>query len=203
MGVIYILTFPNGKQYIGQTRHTIEKRFREHVYDSYDPQKNHCKLLNKAICKYGEKQVEKKVLVETDIERLNAYEEYFIQLFGTMKPNGYNLKPGGSVCQHTEETKLKIAQSLVGRRKSVESLERRSRTKKTAKHLPMYIITYNNTRTHEHQGYRVTHPSFKEKRFSLNNCHDAKTDDDVLKCAIEYLNNLYALDKVQRLNSDG
>lgn len=203
MAIVYALRFPSGKMYIGQTRSTLDKRFREHVYDTMDLKKNHCKLLNHAIRKYGIENVIKQVLIETDLENVNAYEEYFIQLYRTMSPNGYNLKAGGSASSHTDEVKAKISYSMTGLVRSREDLEKRSLSRKSDKTLPMYIIPYYNRVNKELQGYRVTHPMFKERRFSLNTCLEANTMDQVRKIAIDYLTQLNHMDKVQRLNGDG
>lgn len=35
--VIYCLTFPNNKIYIGQTRNVLETRIKQHCFDSFNP----------------------------------------------------------------------------------------------------------------------------------------------------------------------
>lgn len=194
MGIIYILTFPSGKSYIGQTKFTFEKRFKEHIYDTFDEKKNHCRLLNKAIKKYGIENIKKEILCELSNELLNEQEEKFITQYNTIKPNGYNLKSGGLCNYHNQETKDKIREKLIGKPKKFESLLKRSQTKKENKSLPMYIIEIK--KNDNVVGYRVSNPKLPEKRFQ-----DMKqTLEEKLIKAKNYLN---SMDAVQRLNDNG
>lgn len=90
MGVIYKFTFPNGKVYIGQTVKAPKKRWHLHRVKA-----NNCWLLARAIKKYGWANIKKEVLVELPNDELNAYEVKFIDLYGSVKPGGYNLTKGG------------------------------------------------------------------------------------------------------------
>ena len=87
--VVYKLTnTDNGKIYVGQTRFTVEKRFKEHARAE--------SFIGDAIRKYGEEQFMIEVL-ETCETREEAYELeiFFIAKFNCMAPNGYNLTKGG------------------------------------------------------------------------------------------------------------
>lgn len=181
MGIIYIVTSPSGKSYVGQTRYDIKSRWRDHIYDATDPKKDHCKLLNRAIRKYGGDNFEFKILCECDDCELNYKEEEYIKMYNTLKPNGYNLKEGGSTSKHLEETKQKISEKLKGIPKPIEVLEKRSNTKKKGSGLPMYII--ESRRKGGVNGYRVTHPKFPEKCFTSPMVSLA----DNLKLAMEHL----------------
>ena len=94
MGYIYKVTNNiNGKMYIGQTRRTIEQRWKQHIYDSFnnslDTSAFHC-----AIRKYGIEAFKIEQVEECDNEQLNNRETYWINYFDTFH-NGYNLTTGG------------------------------------------------------------------------------------------------------------
>ena len=87
--VVYKLTnTDNGKIYVGQTRFSVEKRFKEHAKAPT--------LIGDAIRKYGEEQFLIEVLENCET-REEAYELeiFFIAKFDCMAPNGYNLTKGG------------------------------------------------------------------------------------------------------------
>lgn len=102
IGYIYCITnSKNGKQYIGQTATTVHKRFTEHLrcarVDEESPY-----LLYRAIKKYGEENFNIETLLtiyassRTELkEKLNEKEIYYIRIFNTYKPNGYNMTLGG------------------------------------------------------------------------------------------------------------
>lgn len=108
--VIYLITNKiNGKQYVGQTIHSAEKRFVEHC----KPSETTCRLLNRAIRKYGKEAFDVSVLEEVEArDKLDEREIYWIQQMNTLSPNGYNLNGGGNgkggVSQETRE-KLRVA----------------------------------------------------------------------------------------------
>jgi group I intron endonuclease len=182
MGVIYIIKSPSGKNYIGQTNSTADKRWREHIYDAFDEKKDHCKLLNRSIRKYGQDTFKIEVILECADSEMNMYEEKFILEYGTLKPNGLNLKPGGSSSPHLEETKEKISTALKGCKVSVERRTKLSQTSKQNKDLPMYLLELKTNG--EVVGYRVcNHPKGPERRFK----DMTKTLDEKLQLAKDYL----------------
>jgi group I intron endonuclease len=169
IGYIYKVTSPSNKSYIGQTRYSIEKRWREHKYDAFDNKKDHCKLLNRAIRKHGFDYFKIECIRECSVLELDELEEHYISSYMTLKPYGYNLKKGGSSSLHTEETKAKIKKTLQGKCKSSKMKKRLSETKK--KHiesdLPCYVIHIRKDK--EVIGYRISgHPmqNSSEKRFA-------------------------------------
>ena len=89
-GFIYKITNKvNGKSYIGQTRKSVEFRWRQHKNsrDCYD--------LHKAIREYGESNFEVTTLKECDYSELDKWEIYYISQYNTFK-DGYNMTKGGS-----------------------------------------------------------------------------------------------------------
>lgn len=77
--------------YIGQTIFTLEKRWEEHCREY-----SQCRYLRNAIQKYGSENFEIKIISKCNsLEEMNHREKYYIKLFKTLAPHGYNLKEGG------------------------------------------------------------------------------------------------------------
>ena len=93
MGYIYKITnLINGKVYIGQTRRTIEIRWRDHVYDS----KRSEYPIHRAIRKYGVDNFKIEMLEECENDKLDEKEIYWIKEYdSTNSDKGYNATSGG------------------------------------------------------------------------------------------------------------
>lgn len=88
-GIIYKITNKvNGKSYIGQTRYTIEFRWKQHQH------KKDNTYFHNAIHKYGIENFSIEILEECNIEDLNSKEIFYIAKYDTFN-NGYNLTIGG------------------------------------------------------------------------------------------------------------
>jgi group I intron endonuclease len=188
MGIIYIATSPSGKNYVGQTMYSLEERWRDHKYDAFDPNKDHCVALNNAIRKYGHDKFIVNVLILCNDSYLDKYEEQFIDVYLSSDPKfGYNIKIGGSSGKHSDITKMKISNSLKGRIVLQSTKLKLSLTKKNNS-LPMYLIEYKNDENLV--GYRVcNHPMGPERKFSDSTL---KMEEKYEK-ALEYLNYLNGL----------
>jgi len=94
-GIIYKISSPSGKVYVGQTIQEFEKRMQQHKQDS-----SCCTLIKRAIDKYGGEM--KYEIIEENIphEQLDEREIYWISYFNSLAPNGYNCTTGG---QYTKE----------------------------------------------------------------------------------------------------
>lgn len=93
-GFIYKITNRvNNKVYIGQTRFTVEHRFKQHI-KNYNIE-HRKQILYKAFEKYGLENFSAETLEEVDVERLNEREIYWIAYYNSFK-NGYNATLGGS-----------------------------------------------------------------------------------------------------------
>ena len=100
-GHIYIITNNvNGKQYVGQTTQTIAQRFRSHKNRSKNPQQ----YIHNAMHSYGFENFSIKELekVSKDTKEelskiLDELEIYYIKLYNTLSPNGYNNTIGGKI----------------------------------------------------------------------------------------------------------
>ena len=130
--VVYKLTFPNGKVYIGQTVQKLKNRLYAHCNDSFyvkDSGFNNHK--SRAIRKYMTFEVE--VLYQgddLDIQEINYIKEYN----STNQEYGYNIESGGSLNKIvSEETKRKISEANKGRIVSEETRRKMSEAQKGQK----------------------------------------------------------------------
>lgn len=118
--LIYMLTSPSGKSYVGQTLN-YQRRLREHKSSK---KHNKCKAIFYAIEKYGWDSFKKVVLHEgLTKEKANELEISVISEMNTVVPNGYNISLGGagSSYEKSVETRKKISQAQIGRKQSEET----------------------------------------------------------------------------------
>lgn len=103
-GYIYIIKnkLNKNKVYIGQTRASIEQRWRQHRSGAKHRKNNNSVLYN-AMNKYGEENFSIEIIktIECDtkdelIDLLNELEIYYISKYNSVTPNGYNLTIGGN-----------------------------------------------------------------------------------------------------------
>lgn len=88
-GFIYKITNKvNNKSYIGQTRYTVEFRWRQHQH------KKDNTYFHNAIRKYGVENFIVEILEECDYKDLDSKEIYYIAKYDTFN-NGYNMTFGG------------------------------------------------------------------------------------------------------------
>ena len=93
IGFIYIIkNTVNSKVYIGQTRTSIEQRWKEHLrHAQYGDQ-----IINRAMKKYGIDKFYIETLEICDISVLDYREMFYIDLYNsTDKSKGYNISIGG------------------------------------------------------------------------------------------------------------
>jgi group I intron endonuclease len=110
--VIYRLTSPSGKAYIGQTRNNVEKRWNAHRYQANEEVMDKHYAIHKAIRKYGWENFTKEVMMVCDYEwELNEWEKIHIAEYNTLSPNGYNLTEGGWGGIPCDETRKKMSES--------------------------------------------------------------------------------------------
>ena len=203
-GEIYcIINIITQKKYIGQCvkyyssgrKNGYTNRFKRHIRESLNKTSN-CDVLAKSIRKYGVDKFKIIPILSCKLNMLNYYENYYINLYGTLHPNGYNLITGKSnyklseytknklrQYKHTEERKQKIREHFLG--KCFQ--ERKNK-------LPMYIYLIKN------KGYEVRYPTLKlRKVFTSKKINMEKK----LNLSIKYLIFKILRNKVQRLNGNG
>lgn len=176
MGILYLITFPNGKRYVGQTVNSLQKRWTHHKSKAKQNPNEGCIALNYAIRKYGVKNVRIWEISEVDDDKLDQYENYYItKVYHTLTPKGYNLQTGGSALKrHSDRTLLKMSKSALARN-SVKY-----RKSKQTINLPKYVGIVKN-------GYRIAkHPNCSCKTFANKN----KTMKENLKDALKFLKKL-------------
>ncbi len=109
MGFIYMITSPSGKSYIGQTTRSVDQRIEEHFKCL-----NSCIILENAIRKYGKEFMRVETLVEVNDDMLDFYEIKFIEGYGTLEPNGYNVRSGGSGGMFSEQSRGRMREAKLG-----------------------------------------------------------------------------------------
>lgn len=193
MGDIYCLTSPSGKKYVGQARKMLSSgkkwgylsRWRDHISDSKT--KNFCRLLNKAIRKYGHENFTIELICECELDELNDREQHYIMLHNTVAPNGYNLTHGGSNCKQTAETQMLKSKSMIGKNVG-KVFPKRKRKHSEDDTLPKYIRCLRN-KQHDKIGYMVDrHPVLKSKSFKIKRM----TLEENYNSTLNYLNSYQA-----------
>jgi group I intron endonuclease len=131
--IIYKITNNiNNKVYIGQTIETIKKRWSRHTWKCTI--KRNAMAITNAIIKYGKENfIIEQIDIAKSIEELNEKEIYYIDLYNSMSPNGYNLVTGGGNKRLSELTKRKISESNKGRIVSDETRKKLSDSHKGVK----------------------------------------------------------------------
>lgn len=121
-GIIYVATNSvNGKQYVGQTTVSLEKRWKGHQPGNGDP--GHCRALGSAILKYGARVFTLEIVDSgTNKQDLDDKETLWVAKLGSLAPNGYNLTSGGgSAGKPSRETIEKRSLALTGHPTSPET----------------------------------------------------------------------------------
>jgi group I intron endonuclease len=140
--IIYKLTFPNGKLYIGCTKY-YEQRMSEHKRaKSIQPK------LSRAIKKYGWENVKSEIIFNCKTyEEMLQKETEFIKFYNSVT-EGYNCTSGGEGCILSEET----LQKHITFQGSPEVRKRKSEVSKQLMKNPEYkakainnFITYANS----------------------------------------------------------
>jgi group I intron endonuclease len=111
-GVIYKITNTiTGKEYVGQTTGSISERFAAHASEKRN------RHISSTIRKYGKQNFHiEEMATAFDLDSLNKLEVYFLEMYNTMYPNGYNHRVGGEQCGYCSElTKQKISKSKQGK----------------------------------------------------------------------------------------
>jgi group I intron endonuclease len=119
-----IINLSNGKIYVGQAVSHIlnhkryrpyghEGRFRCHVSEAFSTKKNQSHFLNNAIRKYGVADFVVELIECCEISNADEREIYYIKELNSLYPNGYNLKNGGSVFTHSDESKKRVSNGVL------------------------------------------------------------------------------------------
>lgn len=194
MGIIYMLTFPSKKSYIGQTVTPFNERFYSHVQASKQ-NKGGCHCVNAAIRKYGVDNIKKEILLEVNNELLNHYEELFIASYRTLVPHGYNIQKGGASFRNTDNYRRTLSEIHKEKYQNDENIRAQIKANghKTKKNqsLPDYMTEERDYKKDKVIGYRVyRHPMCRRSR---KFCSLKVTLEENYKQAFEYLTYLNSL----------
>lgn len=107
-GLIYKITSPKGKNYIGQTTKSFEHRWQAHISGARC-NKGKCRVFENAINKCGVDNFKTETLLITSEDLLDFYERMFIETYNSLAPNGYNLREGGNgICTKYMREQMRI-----------------------------------------------------------------------------------------------
>ena len=123
---IYKLTnLIKNKVYIGQTTLTVEERFYYHLRKD-----SGCMYIRNSIQKYGSHNFKIEwIATSLTKEYTQELEQYFIDLFNTMAPNGYNLQPAGKPVLFDLSVKERMSKSQKERHEKSTVEEKLNQTK--------------------------------------------------------------------------
>lgn len=122
--IIYALTSPTGRIYIGQTVVDLPTRWSQHVYCA---KSGHRSKLYTSMQKYAPELWTREVVARcSGQEQLDATEVMFIKAFGDL-----NLKSGGRAGKHSPETRAKISAAHMGKKQGPPSAETRAKQSAT------------------------------------------------------------------------
>ena len=117
--LIYKHTSPSGKSYIGQTNDYIRRCY------EHQNMNGSSRVFHYAINKYDWNNFIHVILEENlTLEEANIFEEYYIEFYNTLSPNGYNLQSGGLNYITSEETKQKMSEVRSGLHHTEETLKK-------------------------------------------------------------------------------
>ncbi len=148
----------NGKLYIGQTRQSLESRWKQHIgYATWNlSTEQNINILHKALKKYGIDAFTIEIIgTTTSPEEINLMEQQYIDYyqshFGTNK--GYNMTLGGEGTIgyiFTEADRLKMSLAQLGKihgPHTKETKQKMSDTKKAKGHSPSVLCRQRKSET--------------------------------------------------------
>lgn len=146
---VYRYVFPDGKVYVGMTKHTLRQRF----VTGYQ----HNDRLATALQEVGWDGLIKETIVDgLTAEEADNLEQFYIAKFRATDPEyGYNISPGGKATykglKHTEEYKQRMSELYKGKVFSPETLQRmREAHKKEC--IPVVQLSLIGEYIQEHRG---------------------------------------------------
>ena len=128
VGYIYLITdTTNGMKYTGQHHYHIEGQL--------DPNYHGSGVIIKNIYKKRPETLKEEYIKTCySEEQMNSDEQYYIKVFKTLWPNGYNLTEGGDGGIPSEETRIKLSKAKKGKHVSSETRKKISNSLKGKHH---------------------------------------------------------------------
>jgi group I intron endonuclease len=188
-----IINLSNGKIYVGQSVSHIlnhkryrpyghKLRFKCHISEAFSKKKNQSHYLNNAIRKYGVENFVVELIECCDSDKSDVREIHYIKELNSLFPNGYNLKNGGVVFTHSNESKKRVSNGVVNYFKD-KKYERFKEIKCIDDCIEKYIKPLN--RSNKQYGWYVYIDKIKA---DFGGVHISI--DESKKSAIEFINNL-------------
>lgn len=115
-----------------------EGRFRDHISEALcNTKKKQCWYLNNAIRRYGKDAFNVSLLETCALTDMDEREQYYIQEYNSLYPNGYNLTTGGKVFKTTDTPTMSTQLSTPKKRggcteRSAETRQKMSTSLKAA-----------------------------------------------------------------------
>jgi len=135
-GVIYKITSPSGRVYIGQTRNFQSRMSAYRRYASVsdeDAKKLKQPKIVNSLRKYGFEKHSVEILLRCGVDDLSMYERKFIALYDSNSTNGLNCTDGGEGIVNCEQQKIAVRKSNVRRTGETRSTETRRLISEAAK----------------------------------------------------------------------
>lgn len=113
---IYKITnIVNNKLYVGQTKRSLIKRWKSHVYESSS--KKYDMYLHNSIRKHGSEKFKIELIEECSKDNVYERERYWIQTLNSKQPYGYNEHEGGKggCLNPTDELRAKLSLAKKGK----------------------------------------------------------------------------------------
>lgn len=199
-GFIYMITNNiNKKQYIGQTKDTIEMRWRKHIDNAKN--NSHKQVITQAISKYGIENFKIEEIARCPIEDLNQWEIYYIKKYDTFQ-NGYNMTPGGNNIYNETKPEI-VAQILYEANNSITNMSIIAKKvgvsdKTVAKILKLNHTTiknrikYNNVNIDNIKPHMGKHTDNLTQPCPIRVVELNRTFDSMLECAKFFIDNGYS-----------
>ena len=191
---IYKITnLTSGKIYVGQAVSHIlnhkryrpyghDGRFRCHISEAFSTKKNQSHYLNNAIRKYGVPDFDVELIECCETKDADERETHYIKELNSLFPNGYNLKNGGNVFTHSDESKKRVSNGVINYFKD-KKYDRFKDVKHIDDDIDKYIKPLN--KHNEQYGWYVYIDRVKA---DFGGVHISL--DESKKYAIEFINNL-------------
>jgi len=108
-----------------------EGRFKDHISEAIcNTKKKQCSYLNNAIRLYGKDAFTVSLLYTCPLSELDSMEQFYIEKYGTLYPNGYNLTVGGKVFKQVETSDVTPTTPQASPKKRGGCVERTPETRK-------------------------------------------------------------------------
>jgi len=121
-------------------------RFRCHISEAFSTKKNQSHYLNNAIRKYGANDFVVELIECCEISIADERETHYIKELDSLFPNGYNLKNGGNIFTHSDESKKRVSNGVISYFKD-KKYERFKDVTKIDDDIEKYIKPLNRDKT--------------------------------------------------------